>query len=346
MRIKCPEYKEWKKYQNLKNLKKRTKKRKRKKTRLRKSKKIYQRIIAPATLSLVNNPEETLQYFNNAIQILKNPFNKNKVNALMFDCKSVKTLTIDSLMYLLAIIRNFKDVFSGIREIKGNLPDDPTARKIFIDSGFLDYVNTTIKTDIETEKRNKLKISTGSNVNVEEASNLIEFVKNYFKCSNVETKFLYKMIIELMTNTHNHAYNSKHSFIKAWYLFAAVNHNKDCIEITFVDTGDGIPVTVAKKTIEKIFTKKDNEYIISALNGDFRTQTHEKNRGKGLPDIYEHFCSGQISNLKIISCKGKIELNEYNKVVENAGTELENNLRGTIFYWEVKIRKESDKSDN
>lgn len=346
MRIKSTKYKEWKKYQNLKNLRKRTKKRKRKKSKLNRSKKIYQRIIAPHTLSLINNPEETLKYFNDAIQILKNPFNRNKVDALMFDCKNVKDLTIDSLMYLLAIIRNFKDVFSGIREIKGNLPEDTTARKVFIDSGFLDYVNTVIKTSIETEKVNKLKISTGNNVNVDEASNLIEFVKNYFNCSNIETKFLYKMIIELMTNTHNHAYNSKNSFIKAWYLFASVNHNKGCIEITFVDTGDGIPVTVAKKMIEKIFTKKDNEYIISALNGDFRTQTHEKNRGKGLPDIYEHFCNRQINNLKIISCKGKVELNEYNKVVENAGTELENNLRGTIFYWEVKIRKENDKNEN
>ena len=137
------------------------------------------------------------------------------------------------------------------------------------------------------------------------------------------------MVIELMTNTHNHAYNNKNGFIKAWYLFASVNNDKGCIEITFVDTGEGIPVTVAKKMIEKIFTKKDNQYIISALNGDFRTQTHEKNRGKGLPDIYEHFNKNQIKNLKIISCKGKVELNDKNKIVEEC---KENNTKLTINF--------------
>lgn len=346
MRITDPKYKEWKKHQNYKNLIKRTKKKKRKKLNSKRKRVAYQQIIAPNMLSIINNSEETIKYFNKAIRILKKTENRNKVDALLFDCKNIEYLSIDALMYLLAIIRNFKNVFSGIREVKGNLPENEYARKVFIESGFLNYVNTSINPDIEQEKEKKLKISTGNNVRTDVASKLVDFVIDYFGCTNIETKFLYKMVIELMTNTHNHAYNNKNDFIKAWYLFASVNDDKGCIEITFVDTGEGIPVTVAKKMIEKIFTKKDNQYIISALNGDFRTQTHEKNRGKGLPDIYEHFNKNQIRNLKIISCKGKVELNEKNKVVENAGIELENNIHGTIFYWEINLRKESDENDN
>ena len=340
-----PRYKMWKKYQDEKNLIIRTKRKKSKKKTSSKKRVVYQQIEAPENLSLISNSEETISYFNKAIRILKNKENKNKVSTLLFNCKDVQFLSIDALMYLLAIIKNFKNVFSGIREVKGNLPENKDMKNKFLASGFLNFVNSEIK-EIEHEQKKQLKISTGNNVSTEDAAKLVDFVNDYFECSKIETKFLYKMVIELMTNTHNHAYLHKNDFIKSWYLFASVNDEKRCIEITFVDTGEGIPVTVAKKGLEKLINKKDNEYIISALNGEFRTQTQEKNRGKGLPDIYEHFNKGELYNLKIISCKGKIELNEYNKVVENAGTEMEMNLQGTVFYWEIKIRKESDINDN
>ena len=346
MRIKDPKYKEWKIYQNYKNLIKRTKKKKRSKKNCKKKRIIYQQITAPNMLSIINNSEETIKYFNKAIRILKNPESRNKFDTLLFDCKKVEYLSIDALMYLFAIVRNYKNVFSGIREIKGNWPENEYVRKAFLDSEFLNYVNNPISSEIEQQKEKTLKIATGNNVKANVASEFIDFVVDYFNCSNIETKFLYKMIIELMTNTHNHAYNNKNDFIKAWYILAAVNSNKNCIEFTFADTGEGIPVTVAKKAIEKIFTKDDNQYIISALNGDFRTQTHERNRGKGLPDIYEHFNEKQIKNLKIISCKGKVELNDDNKPFENNGIELENNMHGTVFYWEINLRKESDLNDN
>ena len=173
MRITDPKYKYWKKHQNYKNLIRRTKKKKRKKFNCKRKRVAYQQIIAPSILSIINNSEETIKYFNKAIRILKSPENRNKVDALLFDCKNIENLSIDALMYLLAIIRNFKNVFSGIREVKGNLPENEYARKVFIESGFLNYVNTSINTNIEQEKEKKLKISTGNNVRTDVASKLI-----------------------------------------------------------------------------------------------------------------------------------------------------------------------------
>lgn len=339
MRINTPKYNQWKKYQNEKALIKRTRKKIKKRKSRKKKKVIYQSIVAPEILSFTENSESTIEYFNKAITILKSKQNYNKISTLLFDCKNVKYLSIDALMYLLAIIKNFKNIFSGIREIKGNLPYDKSTREKFINSGFLNFVNSDIKS-IKREKKKELKISAGNNVSTEDAAKLIDFVIDYYGCSHIKTKFLYKMVIELMTNTHNHAYNNKNEFIKAWYLFASVNDEKKCIEITFVDTGEGIPMTVAKKGIEKFLKKKDNEYIISALNGEYRTETKEKNRGKGLPDIYEHFRNKEINNLKLISCKGKVELNDITNKLEKAGIELSSNLHGTVYYWELKIDME------
>lgn len=339
MRKYSSKYIQWIKHQNKRKIRKRIKKSLKKKIKLqnKNKKNKFQIIEAPKHLSLIDNPEDTIKYFNDAIDILQNPSNKNKVGILLFDCKYINDLSIDALMYLLAIVKNFKKRFSGIREIRGNLPDNKIAREFFIESGFLKFVNTNVN---NSEKKNKLQILTGSNVDVKDAAKLVDFVTNYYNCDKKEIKFLYKMVIELMTNTHNHAYNSNDNlFIKSWYLFAAVNDVTKSIEITFVDIGEGIPKTVSKSTLEKFFRKTDNEYIISTLNGEFRTQTKEKNRGKGLPDIYEHYKNNQIQNLKIISCKGKVEL-EKEKSLEESGVELINDLQGTVFYWEINLRKE------
>ena len=105
-----PRYKLWKKYQDEKNLIIRTKRKKIKKKTYSKKRVVYQQIEAPENLSLIYNSEETSSYFNKAIRILKNKETKNKVSTLLFNCKNVQFLSIDALMYLLAIIKNFKNV--------------------------------------------------------------------------------------------------------------------------------------------------------------------------------------------------------------------------------------------
>ena len=121
---------------------------------------------------------------------------------------------------------------------------------------------------------------------------------------------------------------------KEWYLY--VENKDEHLAFVFLDTGSGIPNTVAKKFTEHILDyvvrNKDSDYIHSVLRGDFRSATKMSNRGNGLPDIYNHCKEGYIQNLKIISGKGFFAHYGNNDIVRELNCDA---LEGTLFYWEV-----------
>ena len=151
----------------------------------------------------------------------------------------------------------------------------------------------------------------------------------------LSTKRLYPMIIELMTNTHQHAYDTQEAqtMMGNWYIFA--QDTGTAIHFVFLDTGLGIPKTVLKRFYEKIKDfafRNDAVYLKSALQGTFISETKQGHRGKGLPGIYEDACNLSIMGLSIISGQGKCT------VKENGGIETENfdqTFEGTLFTWDI-----------
>lgn len=107
-----------------------------------------------------------------------------------------------------------------------------------------------------------------------------------------------------------------------------------------MDNGLGIPTTIRKKVIEKILKKleidKEYKYIDAGVSGiQKRSQTGLSERGNGLPSIYEQYTNNKIKELTIISNRAY-----YSKSTKK---DLDNNLNGTIFYWEID--KEVDIED-
>lgn len=107
----------------------------------------------------------------------------------------------------------------------------------------------------------------------------------------------------------------------------------------FLDTGVGIPTTMWYNHKEKLInllptSNRDASYIASALRGAVRSETQKSYRGKGLPGIYQDSVNGQISNMCIISGKGKC-------VIKNDGSIEEATLpmqfEGTLFCWEYTL---------
>ena len=136
-----------------------------------------------------------------------------------------------------------------------------------------------------------------------------EYVCRIANVDKIACRFLYVMMIELMSNTKKHAYDVYETILDPhWYCFAEFDKD-DTIAFTFMDTGEGIPSTVQKNFPEKIDLlgiKSDDKYVISALDGDFRTATKESFRGKGLPKL-RSFCSeGKIHNMRIVTNKANV----------------------------------------
>lgn len=292
-------------------------------------KKAFVEIKAPSRFDLINNPEETMAFFE---EIEKNIV----ISPIRIIMKDVSILSVNALLYLIAIMQNTK-ARGKIFHIEGDLPENDFCRNTFEKSGFLSYVRSKkVQLNIDSSI---LKISSSEKHDSEIIKKLCIFVAEKFEISRQETKTLFAVLTELIQNTIGHAYpktNSLYSCNKrnkdSWFLFARYQDELNTIEIAFLDTGVGIPRTVKRNFTDILRTlsdKSDANLIQSALEGEFRTETKKRTRGKGLPSIYEKYKQGKLEELAIISNKGYIKGEERKR--------LPAKFSGTLFSW--KIRK-------
>lgn len=288
----------------------------------------------PCNFSFLNNTEETIGFFNEMIQLI----NQNRKNQfeIFIDIKNVENLTIDALMYLLSIINNMKNVFKRRISIKGNTPLDSNINLLFKESGFFNYVKSTNIIPIY-KNSNTIQIISGKDADTVIARRISDFVSEKLGMTRSQCSFIYVMMIELMSNTYKHAYanNTMNKICNKWYCFCKYDHTEQIVSFTFMDVGAGIPTTVRKKFAEKLDflkLKAENRYVISALEGQFRTSTSLAYRGKGLPRIHETCQSRKIRNMRIIT--NKADVSDDGDVIK--GCELSKPLRGTLYYCELR----------
>jgi len=288
---------------------------------------------APLIFSFVRNASETSDFFKNFLKFIVDA--RNFGRSIFVDISRITELTIDALMYLLAIINNLNNMYRGKYSFGGNSPNDDTVKKLFEDSGFFRYVKRKGSSPLQQNKDN-IQIITGTESNPLVAKNMSEYVCRVANIDKKDCRFLYVMMIELMSNTKKHAYDVNETILDThWYCFAEYD-NDDTIAFTFMDTGEGIPATVQKNFPERIDLLKikgDDKYVISALDGDFRTATKESFRGKGLPKL-RSFCSeGKIHNMRIVTNKANVTVGQDSF----SSTSILPALKGTLYYWEIKL---------
>lgn len=347
---KCYAYRMWVKKRNTKNLYKRTKrKRNKKRNKLKvleeKSLNSFSKnyddktnsftFPVPLDFSFLSNPTETIDFFNSMIRIITRKWRAPL--KIYIDISNVHNLSIDALMYLLAIVNNVRNKFRSKVSIYGNCPSNPNINKLFEESGFYNFVNSTSIVPIVKDS-NTIQIVSGKKSDTEIAKQISDFVSNKIGLSRTGCSFIYIMMIELMSNTHKHAYNESTLLYNRWYCFCRYDQIASKVSFTFMDTGVGIPTTVRKNFAEKLDFFNiigEHRYVTSALDGKFRTSTNLLYRGKGLPRIREYCSTGKICNLRIITNRADVIVNgeKYN------ARELNSSLCGTLYYWE--IRKEN-----
>lgn len=350
MRINSPEYRVWLRHRNEKNLRRRTKKRKAQQKAVSKIV-AYNRNIkntaeynsksnsfvfeAPLVFSFIENPTETIAFFDRVISFItdKRNFKRN----LFFDISRITTLTTDALMYLLAIVNNLESNFQNKYRFSGNEPRDAAVKKLFTESGFYQFVRRRSSQPLTLENDN-IQIISGENCDTTLAKKVSDYVCSKAGVGKRACSFLYNMMIELMSNSHKHAYNNPRNILhQRWYCF--VEYDKDdLLTFTFMDTGEGIPATVRRNFVERLDVlglKSETSYVISALKGEFRTATKKDFRGKGLPKIYEFCQDEKISKLHIVTNKADILVNQSNFTPKEIGTPL----RGTLYTWQISIKQ-------
>ncbi len=287
---------------------------------------------APKNFSIINNPNGTIKYFNDIIDILRNKYcQKITIN---FDISDIEDMSIDAVMYMLALVTNTKIKHNS----KGSIPKKEEIKKSFIESGFLGYVNNLKNIVIpKNQSKIQIKMSNESNDIRNICKTIMNFVINKFGIEKRKISFLYGMLYEILLNTTEHAYNET-DLLNYWYLYVEADDEK--IKISLLDTGEGIPKTVNRKYHEniKIFgLNNDGSIIISAFKGDFRSETKNNWRNKGMPKVFKCISTEKILNFKVIS--GNYLVSYSNEKRKFNSLKLNYEFIGTLYYWEVDVLK-------
>lgn len=96
----------------------------------------------------------------------------------------------------------------------------------------------------------------------------------------------------------------------------------------------GIAATIRKNFWEKIQRAfagaSDVKLIHSALMGDFRTKTKQKERGLGLPAIFRYYRNGHLQNFHLISTSAALHAGDNGQLIQQP---LPVAFKGTLFAW-------------
>lgn len=298
------------------------------------SRSLFVTLKPPKAFSLVCNPEETMVFFAN----FANEINRGqKGSTFLVDSRDVESVTVDALIYLIAILQN--DVVNTKQNylFAGNYPLNAEARQVYIESGFNDYVDSKMKKLPESNDRKR--ITCGIKNDSSASKELCDFIIKSLGKTRRDIQPIQRVMIELMSNVYHHAYEKNNFMAKKWYMYA--EHNDNYVRCIFVDTGLGIAKTARKSFGEKLkaffhVELDDSKIIKSIFNGDFRTATNEKFRGNGLSSVRENVRADIFERFEVISGRGRCIIPKdegHEKIIAYC---YDNRLYGTLFQFVIR----------
>lgn len=289
-------------------------------------------VLAPDDFCIKENPERVIEFINKLNECL------TKRKSCYIDLNNVTRLSPDAVVVLLSILGQFKR-----RNVlfNGNFPNDGDVKKQLINMGFLenlyDYPGIikydTSRKDI-IRKHGKAPLGKMAKDLISQSSRNIW--KEPKRCQGV-----YRILMELMQNTHSHAIIGKEG-VENWWISKNYDESSNTECFSFVDYGVGVFNSLESKKpgtkffgaldrIRKNITEPSNNKVLQLiLEGELhKTSTGHYYRGKGLPGIKTAMERNQISNLYIITN------DVYANVAKKKFVPLHNSFSGTFIYWEL-----------
>ena len=281
---------------------------------------------APADMSFIDNTNEVLEYFDEARELFK------EKKSVEFDIKHITNLTPDTITLMIAKIQDPNFTKNG--QVQGQAPTKPKLKKLFLESGFYNFVATSKQNKEKTA--NLLHKETDYKVRPDITREACIFGMKHSLTTEQPFEPLYEILIECMQNTNNHASAEGEEECK-WWLFVYNCNETNTSKYSFLDLGVGIFESInvknyINKARKKIGTLPNARFVPDLLNGNIqsRIKKDKEIRGKGIPQIVAHSSLNEFKSFKIITNDVKIDLK--NKKHEK----LKNNFSGTFYYWEIK----------
>lgn len=288
-------------------------------------------IKAPRKFSLLDNRNETIAYINNI-------FSKAKQGIFLqmdmgkIDYTDPLTVTLVIALMMDARIESIK----RLKYISVKIPDEDTVSgHIFKDCHFRETVLTG-NADL-----NYFMSRTSSQVNQTYTEQIIKFAQSRGILD--ATSILNPLLVEIFSNTNNHATPLDESSVVPWFLSVVEKDDRLCFSV--IDLGIGIYESLrSSNAIQNIPSQEfnvlvdmyDNEqsrYLSQTIPKGVYSSTRLNFRGKGLKTIYKKANdSTTCIKFDIISNRAMVDVLNINKIQQDSGESLD----GTAFYWEME----------
>jgi len=248
-----------------------------------------QTIKIPETFSISLDVEIVLSIIYNTKKLIEN----KRFRQFNFDLS--KTIVFDdgAATILLALCY---DIHNQNKKVMVKWPNDSEAKKYIDQIGFRKFFQGYIPDRDslnETLKKGKSTILQRDTVPI-----IHRAMKTVFG-QDKKNQSLQGMLIELMTNSVNHAYlNTRRE--KTWYISTRHDTQNKKVEFCFVDNGEGNTNTIYVRMGKRLLMTRE-EILARAFDGEFRSRTREKNRGRGLIVIKNNFKKMTVRQLKVIT---------------------------------------------
>ncbi len=301
-------------------------------------------ITAPIKFEFLEHPEESTKFINLLESILK-------ANRRVFvDMSKVEVIDHGAIASLLSVMFKFK---SRKIDFNGNFPLNPEAARVVRESGFIFHLfeNNSNKTKYTIGATNQMLTQVDEKLDPGLVDIVVQDSSISVWNSPQSCKGLYRVIIELIDNTREHApYKKRERGSERWWL--CINHDKANKKVSFVflDYGIGIFASLADKPADHPISRlakgwaqsfgmsASGEHLKSLVTTKlYETSSSKEGRGLGIYGIGQTMGRNQISNLHIISN------NAYGNVDKKQYRRLNTGFNGTLFYWELCYNNEHQK---
>lgn len=310
-----------------------------------KSRKEVKTIDLPEYFNLHTNTDETLEIMGKFRKILDKV--TPRLRKLNFD--AIKNINASSALMLAAEIEVWNT--KSERKLSPSYSTwDKKIKHLLCEMGFFELLKLPPLEDLQSFDKNTtfLKFISGIKSEGQKAKELRENIEKVLGKELENKLHLFEGLSEAFTNTTQHAYDESDAKVNKWWITSAYQKNEKKLIVSMYDRGKSIPTTMhtGKKWVfldERKQTKHDKLLKI-AMEDSFnnkemtRTNTQQKNRGKGLRQLLDFI--KDKGKLTIISNKGYCAFqvkNDKLSVVEQK--ELKYPLKGTLIEWDIDLQE-------
>ncbi len=296
-------------------------------------------VYIPEHLSVTDNLEETLSFFNE----LERCFFEKKAKVVTVDHTRLKRITPDAALLLIA---EFDRLTFHAKLTKLRARGHSSAIEVEDMLNGIGYNNYfSMKKDrsrtyssTQTPGLTYIRHQFGNQTMPEEVDQLVEHFKTLVKFSPRRAERLTESLGECMTNVGIHAYpqHRKKEFRwghMRWWLVGYTDQSCREIYFAFLDQGIGMPSTLKRKFVEKLLIPLSDPELIKMAFTEARSSTGLKFRGRGLPTLKRYIDEAPDGELVVQT--GQVRC-AFSPGARANAKKTDLGLAGTLLVWHVK----------